>query len=207
MGIETFSAFVIASVVLVFVPGPTVLLVISYALAQGRSVALAVVCGATLGVTVSMTATIFGLGVILATSATLFTVIKWIGVGYLVWMGLRMILTAKKASSKISTATGKSHFSAFRDSAIVTLLNPKSIGFFIVFVPQFIDTSLPVEPQFAIMIVTFVVIGAINTLGYALLAAQIRHIITRPKTLIWIQCAGGFTLLGLAIYTATLRLF
>ncbi|MBT4203387.1 LysE family translocator [Hyphomicrobiales bacterium] len=207
MGIETFSAFVIASVVLVFVPGPTVLLVISYALAQGRSVALAVVCGATLGVTVSMTATIFGLGVILATSATLFTVIKWIGVGYLVWMGLRMILTAKKAPSKISTSIGKSHFSAFRDSAIVTLLNPKSIGFFIVFVPQFIDTSSPVEPQFAIMIVTFVVIGAINTLGYALLAAQIRHIITRPKTLIWIQYAGGFTLLGLAIYTATLRLF
>ena len=87
MNIETYGAFVIATIILMLIPGPTVLLVISYALAKGRSIALAVVGGAVIGVLLSMVATLLGVGLILVTSKTLFIIMKWIGVAYLAWMG------------------------------------------------------------------------------------------------------------------------
>ena len=101
---------------------------------------------------------------------------------------LKKIPGYKKAVDELKTEIEKvieeSHFSAFRDSAIVTFLNPKSYGFFVVFVPQFIDSSSPILPQFIIMIVTFVGLGVVNTLAFAMLAAQIRHMITKPDTLV-----------------------
>lgn len=204
MNIETYGAFVIATIILMLIPGPTVLLVISYALAKGRSVALAVVGGAVIGVLLSMVATLLGVGLILATSKTLFIIMKWIGVAYLAWMGWKMIRTSETSSNQISNVTEESHFSAFRDSMIVTFFNPKSIGFFVVFVPQFVNTSTPLIPQFVIMIITFVSLGAINTFLYAMLAAKIRHTITRPSSLIWVQRVGGGILILLAIYSALL---
>ena len=207
MNIETYTAFIIASVVLMLIPGPTVLLVISYALAKGRKIALAVVCGTTIGVLFSMVATLLGVGIILATSETLFVIMKWVGAVYLAWMGWKMIRTAKTVKTEIEKVIEESHFSAFRDSAIVTFLNPKSYGFFVVFVPQFIDSSSPILPQFIIMIVTFVGLGVVNTLAFAMLAAQIRHMITKPDTLVWIQKTGGFTLLAIATYAILVSFF
>ena len=205
MSIETLITFTVATVVLLAIPGPTILLVISYALAKGRSIAFAVVGGVILGDLLAMTATIFGLGILLETSATLFIFMKWIGAVYLAWMGWRMIRTARKTTHEIETVAAKSHFSAFKDSAIVTFFNPKSIGFFVAFVPQFVDTSLPSEPQFATMIMIFVGLGGINALVYAMLAAQIRQRITHPKIFSWIQRLGGSILLGLAMFTVTLK--
>ena len=204
MNIETYGAFVIATIILMLIPGPTVLLVISYALAKGRSIALAVVGGAVIGVLLSMVATLLGVGLILVTSKTLFIIMKWIGVVYLAWMGWKMIRTSGTTPNQISSATEETHFSAFRDSMIVTFFNPKSIGFFVVFVPQFVNTSTPLIPQFVIMIITFVGIGAANTFAYAMLAAQIRHAFTRPSSLIWMQRIGGVILILLAIYSALL---
>ena len=140
MNIETYGAFVIATIILMLIPGPTVLLVISYALAKGRSIALAVVGGAVIGVLLSMVATLLGVGLILVTSKTLFIIMKWIGVVYLAWMGWKMIRTSGTTTNQISSAIEETHFSAFRDSMIVTFFNPKSIGFFVVFVTQFVNT-------------------------------------------------------------------
>ncbi|MAU87128.1 MAG: hypothetical protein CML83_05100 [Rhodobiaceae bacterium] len=135
MNIETYGAFVIATIILMLIPGPTVLLVISYALAKGRSIALAVVGGAVIGVLLSMVATLLGVGLILVTSKTLFIIMKWIGVVYLAWMGWKMIRTSGTTTNQISSAIEETHFSAFRDSMIVTFFNPKSIGFFCCFCP------------------------------------------------------------------------
>ena len=74
----------------------------------------------------------------------------------------------------------QSRATAFRDSAVITLLNPKSIGF-IAFVPQFIDVSAPLGPQFSVMIATFVGLGGLNALAYALLASRLRGLVTRPR--------------------------
>ena len=205
MSLELFLPFLFATVILLATPGPTILLVVSYALAQGRGVALAVVAGVILGDLLAMSATLLGLGVILTTSATLFTAMKWAGAAYLAWMGWRMIRSAGTATADLAKVAGKSRRTAFRDSALVTLLNPKSIGFFVAFVPQFIDPSAPVAPQFGVMIATFVGLGGVNALAYALLAAQLRGKVARPDRMAWLQRGSGAVLIGLAAFTAALR--
>ncbi|MEC7304748.1 MAG: LysE family translocator [Pseudomonadota bacterium] len=205
MSPDLFIPFLIASAILLATPGPTILLVVSYALAQGRGVAVAVVGGVILGDLMAMSATLLGLGVILTASAGLFTVMKWAGAAYLAWMGWRMIRSAGTATADLADVAGKSKSAAFRDSALVTLLNPKSIGFFVAFVPQFIDPATAFAPQFTVMITTFVGLGGANALAYALLAATLRDKIARPDRMAWLQRGGGAVLIGLAIFTTTLR--
>src|SRR5690242_17486815 len=90
MAFDHWLAFVAASAVLLAIPGPTVLLVISYALGHGRRAAWGTVAGVTLGDFTSMTASLVGLGAVLATSATLFTALKWAGAIYLIYLGVRL---------------------------------------------------------------------------------------------------------------------
>ncbi len=205
MSLELYIPFLVATAILLATPGPTILLVVSYALAKGRGVALAVVAGVVLGDLLAMSATLLGLGVILTTSAALFTAMKWAGSAYLAWMGWRMIRSAGAATADLAQVAGKSHSAAFRDSALVTLLNPKSIGFFVAFVPQFIDPAAPVAPQFTVMIVTFVGLGGVNALAYALLAARLRSKVAQPDRMAWLHRGSGAVLIGLAAFTAVLR--
>ena len=205
MSPELYLAFVVATVIALVVPGPTILLVVSYAVARGRNVTLALVSGVILGDLIAMSVTLAGLGIVLAASASVFTMMKWAGALYLAWMGIGMIRKAGTATAELQAVGQRGSGTAFRDGFIVTLLNPKSIGFFIAFVPQFIDSANPVVPQFLIMIVTFVGLGGINVLAYALLAARLRDKVTRPGALAWLQRAGGGVLICLAAFTLTLR--
>ena len=205
MELNLYFAFVFASIFILASPGPTILLVISHALAHGRSIALAIVGGVIIGDLIAMSFTLIGLGVILSTSAAIFNVMKWIGALYLIWMGWKMIRSSKEASNELAEVSKKSHMTAFRDSAIVTTLNPKSIGFFIAFVPQFINTENSLAPQFIIMTLTFATLGGINAMIYALLAAKLRTTITRSDILIWVHKIGGSMLISLGLLTATLK--
>ncbi|MGB1826411.1 MAG: LysE family translocator [Candidatus Puniceispirillaceae bacterium] len=202
MSLDLFIPVLIATAILLATPGPTILLVVSYALAQGRGVALAVVGGVILGDLLAMSATLLGLGVVMTASASLFTVMKWAGAAYLAWMGWRMIRSAGRATADLAEVAGKSKGAA---SALVTLLNPKSIGFFVAFVPQFIDPAAAFTPQFTVMIATFVGLGGVNALAYALLAATLRSKVARPDRMAWLQRGSGAVLIGLAVFTTTLR--
>ncbi len=206
MDFQLWIAFVSASIALLLIPGPTVILVLSYALSQGRKVAVASAAGVTLGDLIAMTASLAGLGALVLTSAAHFTIIKWIGAAYLIWMGIGMLRSAgaQKGLHVIETAVlpvGR----IFRHAAMVTALNPKSIMFFIAFVPQFIHPEAPLLPQFAILIGTFVGLAAINALVYALLADRLRNTIKRPAVLTWLTRAGGSALIAMGALTATLR--
>ncbi len=88
---------------------------------------------------------------------------------------------------------------------MVTALNPKSIAFFIAFVPQFVQPEAALLPQFAILICTFVTLAALNALAYALAADRLRHMIARPAIITWITRAGGAALVMMGVLTATLR--
>ena len=204
MSLDLFIPFLIATAILLAAPGPTILLVVSYALAQGRGVALAVVGGVILGDLLAMRATLLGL-VVMTASKSLFTVMKWAGAAYLAWMGWRMIRSAGRATADLAKVAGKSKGAAFRDSALVTLLNPKSIGFFVAFVPQFIDPAAPFTPQFILIIATFVGLGGVKALAYTLLAATLRSKVARPDRMAWLQRGSGAVLIGLAVFTTTLR--
>lgn len=206
MDFQIWLAFVAASTALLLIPGPTVLLVLSYAISQGKRVAVATVAGVALGDLVAMSASLAGLGALVLASATLFTALKWVGATYLVYLGIKLFRTASTASlgdlEKVSTARP---VSVFGHAAAVTALNPKSIVFFIAFVPQFIDVNCALLPQFVILTVTFVGLAAINALTYALLADRLRSRIARPSVLAWFSRLGGGALIAMGIATAAFR--
>lgn len=203
MTFELWLAFVAASTLLLLIPGPTVLLVLSYALSKGRSVALASAGGVAFGDLVAMTLSLIGLGALVMTSALLFTALKWVGAVYLVYLGISLLRAAPRGLAPPDLDV--SARSVFWHAATVTALNPKSIAFFIAFVPQFISADTPLAPQFAVLIATFVTLAGLNALAYALAADHLRQRIARPGVLTWLTRAGGVTLIAMGALTATLR--
>jgi threonine/homoserine/homoserine lactone efflux protein len=202
MTFATWIAFLVASIVLLLIPGPTVLLVVSYALTQGRRVAVAMAAGVALGDFTAMSLSLAGLGALLLTSATFFTVLKWIGAAYLVYLGVRL-WRASPVLPDVAEASPRTR-GIFVHAFAVTALNPKSIAFFVAFVPQFIDHARPLLPQFAIVEATFVILATVNALAYALAADRLRHRIRRPRVLAWMNRAGATCLIGMGAATAAI---
>lgn len=206
MPLDLWFAFVAASTALLLIPGPTVLLVLSYALSQGRRVALASATGVALGDFIAMTTSLMGLGALVLASATLFTVLKWVGAAYLVYLGVKLLRSAPAHGLEgIAPGAEIAGRGVFWHAAAVTALNPKSIAFFIAFVPQFVTVGTPLLPQFAILIATFVGLAAVNALAYALLADRLRQTIRRPGVITWLTRGGGVALVGMGVMTAALR--
>ncbi len=201
---ELYSAYLVATLIVLAIPGPTIMLVVSYALAQGRRTALASVTGVALGDATAATLSLAGLGAVLATSAALFTVLKWVGAAYLIWLGWKMWRTSPAPLQTVATATRDSR-TILLHAWIVTALNPKGIAFFIAFLPHFIAPGAPVAPQLVLMGVTFVVLAIVNAGLYALAAAAVREKINRPSTLKAIHRLGGSVLIMAGVLTAAMR--
>jgi threonine/homoserine/homoserine lactone efflux protein len=198
MTFEHWLAFAAASAVLLAIPGPTILLVITHALAHGRRVARASVAGVALGDFTAMTASMLGLGALLATSAALFTALKWIGAAYLVWLGIKL-WRAPVAAMPEGTIEPEAAVSArriFLPTYAVTALNPKSIVFFVAFLPQFLDPAAPLLPQMLVFEATFLVLATINAGFYAALAFAARRAVTRPGLRRAVNRTGGAAMIG-----------
>jgi threonine/homoserine/homoserine lactone efflux protein len=202
--IDLWLAFVAASTVLLLIPGPTILLVLSYALSKGRSVATASALGVATGDFIAMSLSLAGLGALVAASATLFVALKWVGAAYLIWLGVRLIRSAPRHGLAVPRMEVSAR-GVFGHMATVTALNPKSIAFFVAFVPQFIRPDAPLLPQFAVLVATFVGLATLNALAYALAADRLRGWIARPAIIAWLTRAGGATLIAMGVLTASLR--
>ena len=205
MSFELWIAFVIASTAMLMVPGPTVMLVVSYALGHGRSSGWATVPGVTLGDFAAMTASLLGAGAVLAASATLFTALKLAGAAYLVWLGIKLWRAKPELDHLQDTRRTKSNKAMFWNAFVVTALNPKSIMFFVAFVPLFVDPARPVAMQFVILEGTFLVLACVNIALWAVLAGQLRSRFRKPETLKLINRLGGSFMIGAGVLTATLR--
>ena len=206
MDLTVWLAFAAASTALLMIPGPTVLLVLAYAVGQGRRVAVPTALGVATGDLIAMSASLAGLGALVLASATLFTALKWAGAVYLVYLGIRMILGARHATLAAPEAEAAlSPRAAFGNAATVTALNPKSIAFFIAFVPQFLEPSAPLLGQSVILIATFVGLAMLNALLFAVAAARLRGLIRRPAVTQWLTRLGGITLIGMGVATAAIR--
>ena len=202
MSIEVWIAFVVASSVLLAVPGPTVMLVVSYALGRGKQTGWATVPGVTLGDFTAMTASLLGAGAVLAASATLFTALKLAGAAYLIWLGIGLWRAEPKLAGLEDASSGASNSAMFWNAFIVTALNPKSIVFFVAFVPQFVDPSMAVLPQFVILEATFLFLAALGAAIWAILAGNLRDRFRRPETLRKVNRAGAGFLIGAGLLTA-----
>jgi threonine/homoserine/homoserine lactone efflux protein len=204
MTLEIWLAFVATSAVLLVIPGPTILLVVSYALGQGWRTALPMAIGVALGDFTAMTLSLLGLGALLAASATIFTILKWVGAAYLVWLGIKLwraggALDATPRTDAVSSLKMLGH------AWLVTALNPKGLVFFVAFLPQFIDPKLPLLPQVGMLAATFLVMAFTNVIAYALVASRARTMARSARTLGIINKAGGSLLIGAGIATVTLR--
>lgn len=205
MPFELWVAFTLATLALLAIPGPTVMLVVSYALGHGRSSGWATVPGVTLGDFTAMTVSLLGAGAVTAASTALFTILKLCGAAYLIWLGIQLWRANPALPELKQAGTTFNNRRMFWNAYIVTALNPKSIAFFIAFVPQFIDLTAPVFRQFAIMEVTFLAFAAANAALWALLAGQMRAQFCKPSVLRVANRAGAGFLIAAGLLTAAMR--
>ncbi|HET6605225.1 MAG TPA: LysE family translocator [Rhodopila sp.] len=204
MSLDHWLAFVAASAILLAIPGPTVLLVISYALGHGRKSAAAIVAGVALGDLTAMTLSMLGLGAILAASVTIFTALRWVGGAYLVYLGIKL-WRAPVEGARLDDVPEADPFRMFCHAYAVTALNPKGIIFFVAFVPQFLNAAHPLMVQVVTLVATFIVLATLNATAFALLAAAARERLRHPGIRRAINRTGGTLLIGAGLAAAGWR--
>src|SRR5262249_38489027 len=148
---------------------------------------------------------ILGLGVLLATSATIFTALRWVGAAYLVYLGVRLWSAPVAQNAAVPDAPSARPLRMFLHAYVVTALNPKSIAFFVAFLPQFLDASQPFLSQIIVMGGTFLALATLNATLYALLASAARRTVRRPSVQRTVNRIGGSLLIGAGILTVTWR--
>ncbi|MFK8079922.1 MAG: LysE family translocator [Granulosicoccus sp.] len=191
MAFELWVAFVIASCVLLIIPGPTILTVVSYSVAHGRRANVPLVAAVALGDSTALVLSLAGLGAVVSTSAWLFMLIKWAGGLYLIYLGIKLI---RSGATALTTETAKpleSRWRLFANTWLVTALNPKGIIFFIAFLPQFIDPASSVTSQLWILSLSFVVLATLNATLYAVFAANARRLLASPGAQKRFNIGGG----------------
>jgi len=202
MDLALWLAFVAAAAIVLAIPGPTILLVIGQSLGTGRRGAVPLVAGVAAGDAVAMSLSLAGLGALLAASATAFTVLKFCGAAYLVWLGVKLWRAPVVVSGD---APPRPAWAAAREAFVVTALNPKSIAFFVAFVPQFINPARDFTTQALVLVPTFVAMAAVNAALYAVLAARLSGAVRRPTVRRWLNRTGGTMLIGAGLATAAMR--
>jgi threonine/homoserine/homoserine lactone efflux protein len=205
MPFELWLAFVLASAVLLVIPGPTILTVISYSLAHGPRAKLALVAAVALGDATSLALSLLGLGALLASSALWFGVVKTVGGLYLLWLGLRLLRSGVSRVAALPVAAPVPHRRLFLNTWLVTALNPKGIVFFVAFLPQFITPGPEATRQLWLLAVTFVAMAIVNATAYALFAAAAHRLLATPRAQRRFRLAGGGLLAAAGIWALLAR--
>ena len=204
MAYETWIAFVVASFVVVLIPGPNIVLTVNYAITDGKRSGLATVPGVVFGAFVAMSVSLLGAGAVLAASAFLFTLLKAAGAIYLIWLAYGLWTAPTDRGSIDRIPMRKSLRPMFWQSFLISVLNPKGPAFYIAFVPQFVSASGPVFEQFAILVATFLVIAALNSLAWRYCADGLRSLFRKPSARKFLNRAGASCLFLAGVFTLRL---
>lgn len=201
--LSSIVTFAVASLALLLIPGPAVIYVLNRSVADGREIGFAAVAGLELGNLVHVIAASAGLSAVLATSATAFNTVKWLGAGYLVFVGVRTLLVAPRMVSGDMPTTTRSR--AFRQGVIVNTLNPKVALFFLSYLPQFIDADNGAAwSQSLVLGSIFVAIGFLTDGTYAITASALRQVLLSGRTLPFVQrYVAGTVFVALGVMAAT----
>jgi threonine/homoserine/homoserine lactone efflux protein len=184
--LHSLIAFALASLVLLVIPGPAVIYILNRSVADGRRMGLAAVCGLEIGNFMHVIAATAGLSAVLATSAAAFATVKWLGAGYLIYVGIHTLTQKPTALDTVTTQTSLRR--SFVQGVVVNTLNPKVALFFLSFLPQFIDTSngSPALQSFIFGSI-FVLLGFLSDGAYAFVASGLRDTLLRGRTLPFVQ--------------------
>ena len=200
MSIELWFAFAAASAVLLIIPGPTILTVISYSIAHGRRANVPLVAAVALGDSTALVVSLLGLGALLATSAFWFTAVKSAGGLYLLYLGIKLLRAGISPTELLAPAVPGSRWKLFANTYLVTALNPKGIVFFVAFLPQFINPGAGIAQQLWILAVTFVAMATVNATLYAVFASTARKVLSSPRAQRRFNLAGGALLSAAGVW-------
>jgi threonine/homoserine/homoserine lactone efflux protein len=192
---ELFTAFLALTIVLLIAPGPIVTLLIATGATHGVKAALTTVAGTALGSALQLTMIAFGLTWILANAAEAFELLRWLGAGYLIWLGLQSWRGAGRAAARPPEGLVN-----VRRGFLVALTNPKGLAFFSAFLPQFVDPGLPAGPQLAVMCAVSVTLGAMTDSCWAVIGGLGRSWLIRPTWSTWLGRLSGTALIGGGIW-------
>lgn len=196
---STLIAFMGATIALLFIPGPAVIYILNRSIADGRTVGLAAVAGLEVGDSIQALFAALGISAVLATSAEMFNVVKWAGVAYLVFTGIRTLM-----SRPSDVAAESSHVSlrqAFRQGILVNALNPKTGLFFLSIFPQFVDANAAnAKSQSLVLGAVFVILASIFNGTLSLMASSLRGLLLRGQSLCIIRrYVSGGLFIGLGL--------
>jgi threonine/homoserine/homoserine lactone efflux protein len=198
-----WGLFVVASLVLLLTPGPAVLYIVARSVQQGRTAGLVSVIGIHLGTIVHIVAAAVGLSALVVSSALAFAVVKYLGAAYLIWIGIRTLMT-KDPDPEAPVVPAAPLRRAFRDGFLVNLFNPKTAIFFLAFLPQFVDPARgALHWQILVLGLTFMVLGIMSDGMFALAAGAAGDFLRRSRRsqrlLRWFS---GTSFIGLGVTAA-----
>jgi threonine/homoserine/homoserine lactone efflux protein len=199
---DAFLVFTLAALALAIVPGPAVLYIVAQSVQGGRRAGVVSALGVSTGGLVHVAAAVIGLSAVLAASATAFTIVKLAGAVYLVWLGIRTLLSKDDAIAgrRAEPTLGRT----YRQGVVVNVLNPKTALFFLAFLPQFVDPDGSTRGQLALLGVTFVLIALTTDLIWALVAGTAGAVLKQSRTFLRVQrYVSGTIFVGLGALAAT----
>ena len=196
MPLENWLAYTFVTATFLLIPGPTILLVISYSLIRGRQAVFALLLGVGVGDIVAMILSFIGVGLLLQTVTIAFQFLKWIGAAYLIWLGIRMWRSASESMELSAITDNKVWHAIMANAFVITALNPKSIVFFLAFLPQFINSEKPFITQSLILGSTFLILAIISVLFYSMLATFAGQQMQLSLIHRWTNRVGGSLLIG-----------
>lgn len=203
---HSLALFIGAALVLLLIPGPAVVYVVTRSASQGRRAGMVSVLGIHVGTAVHVVAAVLGLSALIVASATAFSVVKYAGAAYLVYLGIRSLRQFRHTPST-STAPAmpsRSMRRVFTDGVVVNLLNPKTAVFFLAFVPQFVDMQVGNSTgQLLVLSALFILLGIATDGAYALAGSWIGVRLADSPTLARRrELVAGTTYIGLGLVTA-----
>lgn len=204
MNLELYLAFVLATTLLIVVPGPNVTLIVANSLAFGARRALLTVAGTQCAQAIQLAVVALGLTSVLFVLAEWFEWLRWLGVAYLVWLGLQRWRKAGRTAEEDAAPPASSR-RLFAQGFLVALSNPKVLFFHAAFFPQFVDPAGPVALQLGVLCVSFFLIALLLDGGYALLAGRLRGWLSAPSRMRACDRVAGTLLIGAGLWLAAAR--
>jgi threonine/homoserine/homoserine lactone efflux protein len=202
-GSPNISVFLTAAIVLAITPGPGILYVMARTLAGGKQDGIASTFGTAIGGLVHVVVAAVGLSAVLAASAQAFAVVKYVGAGYLIFLGVRTLLSAPSAQADLAAPRSAGMRRAFLEGILTETLNVKTALFFLAFIPQFVNRHHPAAPQFAVLGLICVLLNTTVDVFVVLLAARLMpYLRSSPRPARVMSYSSGTVMIGLGAYLA-----
>ncbi|NLR74344.1 LysE family translocator [Leeia aquatica] len=198
---DTLLSFILATTIVSFMPGPSMALIMMHAVDRGFATSVQTSLGAVLADAILLVLALSGVGAILYSSALAFTALKWVGVVYLIWLGIAQLRSPVNTSADQPASKPGN---AFLQGLGVTLFNPKIIGFLIMYFPQFLDAKRPALPQLLVLGPLFLLVVFVVFLICAMLAHAMRRLLLTERGRLWFRNTTGGALIGCGLLSMRL---